>query len=378
MKILKKKKFLIVLLASFLLYAFWLSFHLLRFKTYKGYPPEPSPQEIEGVYHIHTILSDGRKSSEKIAKLAAQASLDFIILTDHGNPNYESLGSQGWKEGVLVVAGSELSVSRGHLVGLNFNPPARPFSQNTEEAVYEIRSSGGFSIIAHPYSKVKWTWGEFIDYSGIEIMNADTMLKKNILHSLPYIPALLIKPKYALLKMLDNPQRNLKKWDELNRLSPIYGYFSVDAHILYRSLFSLFRLHLSLRKPLSTGFEAARDQLYNALRKGRYYNAIDAAAQAKGFRFWGEEGERIILMGTTRKLRSPLTLHVQAPFPFTKEIHLIRDGKRIHRSQKERLLHKARQPGIYRVEVYLRERSPLDKDIPWIVSNPIILRKEKP
>ena len=162
----------------FILYSSWLSFHLLSFKTYKSHSPELSLQEIEGAYHIHTTFSDGRKSIDKIAKLAAQSGLDFIILTDHGNPNYESLRSQGWKEGVLVLAGSELSVSRGHLVGLNFNPPARPFSQNAEEAVYEIQSSGGFSIIAHPYSKVNWSWGEFIDYSGMEIMNADSMLKK--------------------------------------------------------------------------------------------------------------------------------------------------------------------------------------------------------
>ena len=361
----------------FLLHSSWLSFHLLSFKTYKSFPPESSLHEIEGAYHIHTIFSDGRKSIDKIAKLAAKSDLDFIILTDHGNPNYESLQSQGWKEGVLVLAGSELSVSRGHLVGLNFNPPPHPFSQNAEDAVYEIQSSGGFSIIAHPYSKVRWTWGEFVDYSGMEIINANSMLKRNILPLLPYLPALLLKPKYALLKMLDNPQRNLKKWDELNRLHPIYGYFSIDAHILYRPLLSLFLLHLSLRKSLPTDFEAARDQVYRAIRKGRFYNAIDAAAQAKGFRFWGEDGERIIMMGSTVRLRSPLSLHIQAPFPFTKEIYLIRDGKRILHSQKDKLIHIARLPGIYRVEVYLRERTPLGKDIPWILSNPIFLKENR-
>lgn len=374
----KKKRFLIPLLALFLLYTFWLSFHLLRFKTYKIYPLKLSPKEIEGVYHLHSTFSDGRKSVNKIAKNAAQAGLDFIILTDHGNPNYESLQSQGWKEGVLVLAGSELSVSRGHLVGLGFNSPPNSFSQNAEEAVYEILAAGGFSIIAHPYSKVSWTWGKFIDYAGIELMNGDTMLRKNILPSLPYLPALFIKPKLALLKMLDSPQKNLKKWDELNRLHPIYGYFSADAHLLYRSLFSLFHLHLSLQKPLAADFEKARRQVYNALREGRFYNSIDAAARAKGFRFWGEKGERKVLMGAASKIRSPLTLHIQAPFPFAKEIHLVRDGKTILRSQRDRTLHIVRLPGIYRVEVYLREKSPLAKYIPWIVSNPIFLRKEKP
>lgn len=377
MKKSKKKIFLFSLLALLLIYVLWLSFHLLRFKTYKGYPRKDYSLEAEGVYHIHTLFSDGRRSVEEILKLAAQASLDFIILTDHGSPNYECLASQGRKEGVLVLAGSELSVSRGHLVGLGFKSLTHPFSQNAEQAVYEIGLSGGFSIIAHPYSKVSWSWGEFVDYSGIEIMNADTMLKKDILPSLPYLPALLVKPRFALIKMLDNPKKNLKKWDELNHQHPTYGYFSVDAHLLYRPLLSLFRLHLFLRRPLAADFESARNQVYEALREGRFYNAIDAAAIAKGFKFWGKQEEKMIPMGRTAELQVPLTLHIKAPFPFSKEIHLIRDGKIILRSEKESLLHPAQKPGIYRVEIYLRERSPLGENIPWIVSNPIFLRENK-
>jgi len=100
----RKKKILLLVLALFLLYAIWLSFNILRFKTYKDQASKSSPLEIEGVYHIHTTYSDGRKSLDEIAKLASQANIDFIVLTDHGNPNYESYSSQGWKEGVLVLA----------------------------------------------------------------------------------------------------------------------------------------------------------------------------------------------------------------------------------------------------------------------------------
>ncbi len=370
-----KKIFLFSFLFIFGLYVLWLGFNILRFKTYKGYSQEDS-LEVEGVYHIHSLFSDGRKSIEEIAKLAAQASLDFIILTDHGSPNYESLAAQGRKEGVVVLAGSELSVNR-HLVGLGFKTPNHPFPQNAEEAVFKINSLGGFSIISHPYSKAHWSWGEFIDYTGIDLMNGDTMLKLNFLSSIPYLPALLIKPEYTLIKMLDNPQRNLKKWDELNRIHPIYGFFSSDAHLLYRPLFSLFRLHLLLRKPLATDFSVAQNQIFAALGEGRFYNAIEAAALAKGFRFWGEQGEKKILMGSVAELTSAFKLHVKAPFPLRKEIHLVRDGKIILRSQKEDLFYSAHDVGTYRVEIYLKERSPLGKDIPWIVSNPIFLKENK-
>jgi hypothetical protein len=373
----KTKKVLLFLLAFFLLYAIWLSFNILRFKTYKAPALKSSPLEIEGAYHIHTTYSDGRKSLDEIAKLASQADIDFIILTDHGNPNYESYSSQGWKEGVLVLAGSELSVSRGHLVALDFELPSGSFSQNAEDAFYEIKAGGGFSIVAHPYSKTQWSWGKFIEYGGIEIINGDTALKKNIIASLPSLPALLIKPEYALLKMFDSPHRNLRKWDELNNLHPIYGYFSLDAHLLYRPGFNLLRLHLLLQSPLSEDFDTAQHQVYEALRKGRFYNSIHAAAHAYGFRFWGEEGGNTTPMGGTVMLDSPVPLNIEAPFPFAKDIHLVHNGKMIFRSAEDSISYEAAHPGTYRVEVYLTERSPLGKNIPWIISNPIFLREDE-
>ena len=372
----KKKKILLILLAIFLLYSLWLSFNILRFRTYKTPKPKTPTLEIEGAYHLHTTFSDGTKNLDEIAKLASLASLDFIILTDHGSPNQKSYSSQGWKEGVLVLAGSELSVSRGHLVALDFELPPHSFSQIAEQAVHEIAKSGGFSIIAHPYSKTIWSWGEFVGYSGIEIINADTMLRKDLFISLPFLPALLVRPDYALLKILDSPYRNLRKWDKMSNLYPVYGYFSLDSHRLYRPLFGYLHLHVLLQNPLSEDFETASKQVFGALRKGRFYNSIHAAAHAYGFRFWGEKEKKMALMGSTVLIDSPIILHIKAPFPFEKEIHLIHNGKNIFRSTEENVSYKAIQPGTYRVEVYLKERSPLSKNIPWIISNPIFLRED--
>jgi hypothetical protein len=368
------KKILIVFLALFLVYLLWLSFQLLNFKKYKSPSPE-TPLEVEGVYHIHTRFSDGRSPAYKIANLASQAGLDFIILTDHGNPNYPSLQFEGWKDGLLVLSGAELSVSRGHLVGLGFKLPPHPFAQNTEEAVHEIAALGGFSIIAHPYSKVQWSWGEFVGYSGLEIINADTMLKKNILRLVPYLPTLLIKPEYAMLKMLDTPDQSLRKWDQINSSYHISGYFSTDAHVLYRPLFSLLRLHVLLQDPLSVDFETAKHQVYECLQKGNFYNAIDAAAQARGFRFWAEKDKRRGSMGDIFH-SSSVTLKVKAPFPFAEELQLVHNGQNIYHSTQKDISFEASDPGVYRIEVYLKERSPLAQGIPWIVSNPIFLRKD--
>ncbi len=372
------KKILFAFLALLLLYVLWLGFHVLRFKTYRGNRSTISELEIEGAYHIHTVFSDGRKTIEKISELAAQAALDFIIITDHGNPNRESLAGQGWKAGVLVLAGSELSTNRGHLVALGFDPPNQPFSRVAERAVDEITAAGGMSIIAHPYSKVSWTWGPEAEYSGIEILNAYSPLHRKFLSMIPYLPTLLVRPDYWLLKILDPPAANLKKWDALNTAHPVFGFFSIDAHLLYRPLLTFFRLHLRLRQPLSSSFEEARDQVFRALKKGRFYCAIDAAAEADGFRFWAETEEGHIPMGARTQFRSPLRLRIKALFPLAKEIHLIHDGEKILSSRKENLTHEVTEPGLYRVEVYLRERSPLGKNVPWIISNPIFLRRELP
>lgn len=385
----KKRIVLKAVLAALLIYSFWLGWQALRFKTYTSAPapatspaePAPPSREIEGVYHIHSRYSDGRKTTDQIARIAAEAGLDFIILTDHGKPNYASLASQGWKDGLLVLAGSELSVSRGHMVGLDFSQPARTFSQNAELAAQEINALGGFSIIAHPYSKTRWSWGTSAQFSGIEIIDADTMVQKNALRFVLYLPALLVQPKLTLLRIIDPPSQTLRKWEELNSRnnlpgrSRVYAYFSADAHFLYRAVFPVFHLHVLLEKPLSREFEVARRQVFNGLRSGRFFNAVDAAAKAEGFNFWAENNAKIFPMGAELDLTAgPVKLRVRAPFSFAHETRLVRNGQILLRSGERDVTFEASVPGVYHAEVYLREKSPLQAAVPWILSNPVFLR----
>jgi hypothetical protein len=282
----------------------------------------------------------------------------------------------GWKNSVLVLAGSELSVSRGHLVALGFTPAQAPFSQNAETAFNQVKAQGGISIIAHPYSKVSWSWGKPVGYDGLEIINANTMLKYNRFRLMLLIPSLLVKPQYAMLKMLRFPDKNLKKWDELNLRHPTVGFYSVDAHLLYKSLLPLLQLHVILDEPLSDEYEHASRQVLSALRRGHFYNAVDAAAQASGFRFWAQKGQKEVRMGDKTLFNSRIILNIQAEFPFAKEVHLIHNGKIIMTTSKQSMDYRPTQPGFYRVEVYLKEKTPMRHDIPWILSNPIFFREK--
>jgi hypothetical protein len=343
-------------------------------------PRQGPPFEVQGVYHIHTTFSDGNSTPDKIAAIAARRSLDFIILTDHGNPNRDCLASQGRRRGILVLAGSELSVSRGHLVALDFGPRSQPFPQPAEQAVQEVAAAGGFTVVAHPFSKVSWTWGREAGFSGIEIIDNDSMLKKNYLRALPHLPTLFIRPEIVLLKTLERPEETLGKWDRLSMKNSLYAYFSADAHTFYSALFSCFHLHVLLDRPIAPDFLEARAQIFRALRQGSFYNAVDAARPASGFLYWAEaEGAKYPMGSRIHWSGSPAaTLRVLSAFPFPSEIRLLRNGQTVWSTGGPEVTYEASRAGVYRVEVYIRGWSPLASDVPWIVSNPIFLREGEP
>ncbi len=370
----KKKIWFSLLGLAIAAYSLWLFKVQADFKSFGK--DQSNPLEPEGVYHLHSRFSDGRASAEKISRLASQAGLDFIILTDHGRPNFASLSFQGSQNGLFVFAGSELSVNRGHLVGLFFNEPSALLSNQAEEAAWQIQTLQGITIIAHPYSKTKWSWGRQFVYNGLEVVNADSMLRKNLAKGLPYLPLLFLNSRPLFLQLLSFPQQNLLRWDSLSRERQVYGYFATDAHLLYKKLFSLFHLHLILDNPLSSAFSTASQQVKRALKNGCFYNAVEAAAEADGFRFWVEDGAQHYSMGRRLKLNSSLYLRVKAPFDFSFQINIIFNGQSLMKSNAQDTSLPIRRPGVYRVEVYLQEKSPLRPEVPWIISNPIWVEKE--
>ncbi len=379
MKAAKKKIFFSILFTVLFIYILWLAYNLIGFRSYQIPESNHSKLEAEGIFHIHTTSSDGHRSTEKIAQVASKLSLDFIILTDHddkGMPNSSYLNQEGRIKNVLVITGTEFSVSRGHLVGLDFGSQRDHFPQKAENAAFKIKARGGFSVIAHPYSKVQWTWGEYAGYSGIEILNADQILKKSPLSLMVHLPLFAVKSECFLLKMISSPSKTLKKWDQLNRTYNVYGYYSTDAHLFYKPLFQFLRLHVLLENPLSPDFEEAKDQILQALRKGRFFCSIDAAAQSTGFRFWCEKEGRKFSQGSIVRCDNPLILKIKAPFPFKKEMKLIHNGEEILNFEESDASYPIEKPGTYRVEVYLREKTPLKNDIPWIISNPIFIKRK--
>ena len=167
------------------------------------------------------------------------------------------------------------------------------------------------------------------------------------------------------------------QWDALNATGRVYGYFATDAHVLYRPLLSYLRVHIFLEQPLSPDFDTARRQVYESLRTGKFYNAVDAAAQARGFRFWAVKNMKRIPMGSELHVPLPVMFKIRAPYRFPKEVRLFRNGTLVFSSNKNQNLYTANELGTYRVEIFLTGKTPLSRKVPWIVSNPIFLREEK-
>jgi hypothetical protein len=85
-------------------------------------------------------------------------------------------------------------------------------------------------------------------------------------------------------------------------------------------------------------------------------------------------------MGSTVPLApsSPLQLRAEAAFPFAVQARLLRDGEVVLRSEGPDISFPSQGPGVYRIEIYLRGGSPLARDFPWIISNPIFIREDGP
>lgn len=378
MQILTKRRILRALLLIFLTYVLWLGFLWLRFRPQAADAAQNinSSDEIVGVYHIHTRYSDGSRTVEEVARIASQQNLDFIIITDHGNPNPAAHTLGKWQNRMLVLAGTELSVSRGHLVALNYRHTSRPYAQQAELAAGQVQEDGGFTVIAHPYSKVRWSWGENQGYQGLEIISADAMFRNNILSTIPLLPLLAVEPKLPLLRLLRYPEPNLRRWDQLCREQRSYGFFSCDAHLLYGPLFSLLQLHVLVPRPLPQEYTEAAQLVWTALRTGRFYNCVDGAAPGQGFRFYGENSSIPIPMGGEDVYTPSVRLHIKLPDTAASEWRLVRDGIPVLTSTEKTYTFQPESPGVYRVEVFLKERTMLRKHAPWILSNPIFLREK--
>ncbi|MGI6421885.1 MAG: CehA/McbA family metallohydrolase [Syntrophomonadaceae bacterium] len=342
--------------------------------------------EYLGNLHMHSTYSDGSLDIEDIAARAAQAGLDFIIITDHYTLKGLYEKKEGYQQGVLVMIGMEANVSQNHYICLDISQEVKNNDEYPQEVIDGVNRQDGIGIIAHPFEKgspvfgdgikYQWTDWQVQDFQGIEVWNFTSQWKEHVssiikgLFLLIYPHAALTGPCPLALQKLDQYQGQGKKIIAVGG-SDAHG-FKMKAGILwvtvspYETAFRCINVHVLCPTPLSGQVADDKYKIYHAIRQGQLWIAYDYFINSYGFRFFVEgEGKRW-QMGDSLPFSSKLTGWVFTPKPAL--VKLLRNGIEVESSRGRQHVFYDLEPGVYRVEVYHRH---LLGYRPWIFSNAI-------
>lgn len=348
--------------------------------------------EIVANLHMHTPYSDGHSYHRDIAKAAAKAGLQAVIVTDH---NVYVRGVDGVYDGVTVLAGEEVhdctrEPQANHCLVYGAGEGASPFAGDPQKLVNEVNARGGLSFFAHPFevpspineelNAIPWEDWDVAGATGIELWNYMTELKAR----LPNWPAALFSVLFPSLVIAGPFRRTLRKWDELMRDGRrVVAIGNADAHgtpyrlgpirktvLPYDYLFRCVNTHVLLERPLARDAEADRRLIYGALRAGHCFVTYDLAGDARGFSFTARSGAESVIMGDELKRKAATEFEVTCPA--AGDIRLLKDGQVVARRFGRSLRHLTIEPGVYRVEVRRVFRLALRG---WIFSNPIYCRR---
>jgi hypothetical protein len=388
-------------------------------------PPNP-PQypAYPGVIHVHTLYSDGSGTFPEIAAAARETGLAYLIATDHNTLEPIRDGHQRYWEDLLVLVGSEVSTSAGHLLALDVPGDFHWSSPQAQTVIDEVNAAGGFSILAHPMSP-RWPWQNWNlrGFAGMEIVNLASVMDDDLrsaAHTLQISGRSIQRLATLAQRYLADPDATMfrltnhtvdverSQWDDLLRVGrQVVGIGGVDAHARidllgntlrvpsYVEAFESVHTYAVTLAALRREFDHDRRQIYDAYRNGRLYMVYARVAAAPGFRFTAVEGNRYAVMGQPIAVEREVRLTVEAPDHAHPLIRLMRGNLEIAAAEDTRLEWTVTEPGPYRVEVFAadtpqrlfalrRPRVPRLRDVlrtnrdevrPWIYSNPIYVRR---
>jgi hypothetical protein len=337
----------------------------------------PLVTDLACVMHLHTTHSDGTGTVADVVRAGRRNSLDVVLLTDHDT--LAGKADEGWHDDVLLLVGEEVSPwRRDHTLVFGVDEVL----DYRDRAIDEVVADAPLAFAAHPFSKVSEVSRRFPvmphtrpfadSIDGIELWSFvnDTAGQAT---SIREILRFVFSPERALRHP---PVANMLELDRACARRRVVAIGGLDAHqvglrvgrwvplrlMSYARSFRYLRTHVVASEPLSGSLEHDRALVYDALREGRCYIAVDAFAPARGFAFWAGDGT--LMMGGEAPFDGQ-TLHVRLPRPAS--LRLLRDGAPVATVDAAELDHEARAAGVYRVEAHLDGRT-------WIVSNPIYLR----
>jgi hypothetical protein len=354
---------------------------------------------LRGTLHVHSNLSDGTQSHAELARIAEEAGLDFVIVTDHNT--YEP-GLEGWLGNTLLLTGEEVhdrqrKPESSHTLCFDAGEDVAGFAPDPQALIDAVAARAGFTFLAHPIERdvadflgepsISWRDWDVDGYAGIELWNTMSEFKsalRTMAHALLYahVPSLAISGPYP---------ETLHRWDELVRVRPVSALGGSDAHgrtyrwgplsrvvLPYDLLFRCVNTHLLCQRPLAgpssveyseSNLEADKAIVYDALRAGHSFLGYERPGAIAGFAFWARSGDAEAIPGETLQVEGAVELRATAPG--RARLRLLRDGQVIAQTYGDRLALIAHRPGVYRVEAY---RTYAGRERGWIFSNPIYVR----
>ncbi|MBK7253899.1 MAG: CehA/McbA family metallohydrolase [Ignavibacteria bacterium] len=355
--------------------------------------------EYSGSLHIHSKFSDGSGTVEEIAKYATESDLDFIILTDHNTLKAKDKGYEKWYKQTMLIVGYEVNdmKNRNHYLVLGTDKVTGTFEKlqdgdsgnkmSAAEYVKEIKNSGGIGFLAHPHEKrnklpqlkaYPWTAWESEDFTGIEIWNHMSEWAEGVDESNK-----LQRFLHPLKSIIAPQEETLRKWDELNKKRKVVAIGGIDAHAHkhnvmgfefeifgYKILFKSIRTHVLVEKEFRKGhqksYETDRDQVIEALGKGRSFIVNNYYGKGNGFRFFAEYNGSNYTMGdeiVPDKSKSKKII-LRTMLPSEAQIKLIHNGKCIDELKGLDCIWDTNEKGSYRIEAWKNGKG-------WIFSNHI-------
>jgi len=361
----------------------------------KAGDPANSLYDYKGLIHVHTTYSDGADTVEEIAATGNRLGIDFLISTDHNTLQPLIDHKEGWYDHLLFLNGEEIGMGGEYVLAMGISNTVKRNNRDVQTVVDEVRQQGGIAFISHPlHPRSGWVnWGT-TGMTGMEIVDGALFWQKangfTLLWSLMTYP---LNPSYALLNLYQRPQEVLEKWDEQSQTEKMVGIYSADIHGQFRirkhysvkfpppeRVMRLASNHVLLPEPFKGDLAHDKNMLYDALREGHLYFAMDLLGDPTGFLFQGTTGSgKQVLMGDELTESVPVTMKASLGTRFHPEsfqIKLFKDGNLMAESSTTPLVYEAKEKGVYRIEVELHRRSPLgiDKTYAWIYSNPIYVR----
>jgi len=342
--------------------------------------------DLSCVVHLHSTHSDGTGTVPEIARAAARARADVVLLTDHDSLAARRRGEEGWYGDVLLLVGEEVSPARGnHYLAFGLDEEIDHGGLDGAAICEAVRAAGGFGFAAHPFSRGSERFkraGDGMPFDGLhsEALNGIELWSfvndtAEAVASIPRLFEFVVAPGRAL----DHPpERNMRAWDEMCRERRVVALGGLDAHqfgkrigpvvplrvMAYHRSFRFIRTHVLSDDSMTGELAHDRTLVFDALREGRCYIAVDSLAPARGFRFEADDlpmGAEAPAAARTLRVRTPLAA----------DLRLLRDGSPFATGSGTALDVAVEEPGVYRVEATRRAKG---RERTWILSNPIYLR----